>query len=213
MFTVRRIVLGLLALAVLVIGGGFAFFALTGDDAPPPPRLSPRASATVASEGVLRPAGGSFAGYRVQEKYLGVGVRTAVGRTGRVTGTVTIAGDRVEDADLHVDMQSLQSDQVQRDQTLATRAIETNRYPDAHFTLGRPFALAGPSAAGTLELHGARAPVTVTVRGQRTPHGIELVGSAPIEFRDFRIQPPSVAGLVTVRDRGRLEFRLLLAPA
>lgn len=208
----KRIVAGLLAL-VVVVGGGFAYFALTGDDAPPPPRLSPRASATAAAEGVLRPAGGSFAGYRVDEKYLGVGVRTAVGRTARVTGTVTLAGDRVMAADLRVDMQSLQSDQVRRDQALATRAIETDRYPGARFTLARPFALAGPRAAGTLELHGARAPVTVTVRGQRTPRGVELVGSVPIEFRDFRIEPPSVAGLVTVRDHGMLEFHLVLAPA
>jgi polyisoprenoid-binding protein YceI len=210
---VRRIVVGLLALGVLVIGGGFAVFALTGDDAPPPPRLSSRASATAAAEGVLHPAGGSFAGYRVDEKYLGVGVRTAVGRTGRVRGTVTLDGDRVTGADLRVDMRSLQSDQARRDQALATRAIETDRYPDARFVLGRPFALAGPRAAGTLELHGRRAPITITVRGQRTPHGVELVGSAPIAFRDFRIEPPSVAGLVTVRDHGRLEFRLVLAPA
>jgi polyisoprenoid-binding protein YceI len=207
----KRIVAGLLALVVVVVGGGFAFFALTGDDAPPPPRLSPQASATAAAEGVLRPSGGSFAGYRVDEKYLGVGVRTAVGRTGRLTGTVTLAGDRVMAADLRVDMQSLRSDQAQRDQALATRAIETDRYPDARFTLARPFALAGPRAAGTLELHGRRRPVTVTVRGQRTPRGVELVGSVPVEFRDFGIQPPSVAGLVTVRSHGRLEFRLVLA--
>jgi polyisoprenoid-binding protein YceI len=209
----KRIVVGLLALAVLAIGGGFAYFALSGDDAPPPPRLSQGASTNGApAGGVLRPSGGSFAGYRVEEKYLGVGVRTAVGRTGRLTGTVTVAGDRVIDADLHVDMLSLHSDQVRRDQTLAFRAIETSRYPDAHFTLARPFALAGPRATGTLELHGRRAPVTVKVRGQRTARGVELVGSAPIEFADFRIEPPSVAGLVTVRDHGLLEFRLVLSP-
>jgi hypothetical protein len=40
---------------------------------------------------------------------------------------------------------------------------------------------------------------------------IELVGSAPIRFADFAIQAPSVAGLVTVRDHGTLEFRLVLS--
>ena len=112
-----------------------------------------------------------------------------------------------------VDMQTLQSDQARRDQALGDRAIETNRYPGASFTLDRPFAFAGPRTAGTLELHGARAPIVVSVRGQHTQRGVELVGSAPIEFRDFRIEPPSVAGLVTVRDHGLLEFRLVLAPA
>jgi hypothetical protein len=50
------------------------------------------------------------------------------------------------------------------------------------------------------------------VRGQRLSGGrLEVVGSAPIRFADFAIEPPSVAGVVTVRDRGRLEFRLVLA--
>jgi hypothetical protein len=49
------------------------------------------------------------------------------------------------------------------------------------------------------------------VRGQRTAGGrLELVGSAPIEFARFAIEPPSVAGIVSVRDRGVLEFHLVL---
>lgn len=36
--------------------------------------------------------------------------------------------------------------------------------------------------------------------------------SVPIAFEDFGIEPPSVAGFVTVRDTGRLEFRLRLRP-
>src|SRR5262249_7065941 len=162
-----------------------------GEDAPPPPRLSPRVSATSGpASGALKPVAGSFAGYRVDEKYLGVGVRTAVGRTGEVTGTVTLDGDRVTAADLHVDLQTLRSDQGRRDLALGDRAIETNRYPDARFTLDGPFALAARRAGGTLELHGRRAPIAVSLRGQRTRRGVELVGSAPIEFRDFRIEPP-----------------------
>ena len=38
---------------------------------------------------------------------------------------------------------------------------------------------------------------------------LELVGRARIDFKDFAIEPPSVAGLVTVRDTGILEFRLV----
>ena len=50
------------------------------------------------------------------------------------------------------------------------------------------------------------------MRGQRLSGGrLELVGSAPIRFATFAIEPPSVAGLVTVSDRGVLEFRLVLA--
>src|SRR3954469_14671881 len=38
---------------------------------------------------------GSFVGYRVQEELSGIGANTAVGRTGSVDGTLTIAGNQV----------------------------------------------------------------------------------------------------------------------
>jgi polyisoprenoid-binding protein YceI len=141
-------------------------------------------------------------------------VRTAVGRTSAVTGSVTVNGDRVAGADLRADMTTVHSDQARRDDTLRLRAIETDRYPSARFTLAGPVALGARSrqAKGTLTLHGRRAPIAVTVRGQRlSGDRLELVGSAPIRFASFAIEPPSVAGLVTVSDHGVLEFRLVLA--
>jgi polyisoprenoid-binding protein YceI len=217
----RRLRIVLLAVAagvVLVVAGGYLALKLTGDDAPPPPSLSGAPAADGAAEGGAerwRPLAGqgTFVGYRVNEEYLGVGVRSAVGRTSAVTGTVTVDGDRIESADLSADMRRVVSDQSRRDDTLRYRGIETDRYPTSRFTLSAPVALAaraGP-AKGTLTLHGRRAPIDVTVRGQRVAGGrLELVGSAPIEFARFGIDPPSVAGIVSVRDRGVLEFRLVL---
>jgi polyisoprenoid-binding protein YceI len=213
----RIVLLAVAAGAVLVVAGGYLALKLTGDDAPPPPTLSGAPAADGAAEGGAerwRPAGqGTFVGYRVNEEYLGVGVRAAVGRTSAVTGTVTVDGDRIESADLTADMRRVVSDQSRRDDTLRYRGIETDRYPTSRFTLSAPIALAaraGP-AKGTLTLHGRRAPIDVTVRGQRVAGGrLELVGSAPIEFARFGIDPPSVAGIVSVRDHGVLEFRLVL---
>lgn len=215
----RIVVLAVVGVVIVLVAGGYAVLALTGDDAPPPPRLQ----GTPAQEGAA-PAGagrwhpvapaGSFVGYRVDERYLGVGVRTAVGRTSAVTGSVTVDGDRVEGADLRADMTTVHSDQARRDDALRSRAIETDRYPSARFTLAGPVALGtGPRRArGTLTLHGRRAAIAVTVRGQRlSGDRLELVGSAPIRFATFAIEPPSVAGLVTVSDHGVLEFRLVLA--
>jgi len=215
----RIVVLAVVGVVVVLVAGGYAVLALTGDDAPPPPRLQ----GTPAQEGAA-PAGagrwhpvapaGSFVGYRVDERYLGVGVRTAVGRTSAVTGTVIVSGDRVEGADLRADMTTVRSDQARRDDALRTRAIETDRYPSARFTLAGPVALAARprQGKGTLTLHGRRAAIAVTVRGQRlSGDRLELVGSAPIRFATFAIEPPSVAGLVTVSDHGVLEFRLVLA--
>jgi polyisoprenoid-binding protein YceI len=215
----RIVVLVVLGAAVALAAGGYAVLALTGGDAPPPPRLQGRPADEATSERAGRwhpvPAAGSFVGYRVDEEYLGVGVRTAVGRTGAVTGSVTVAGDRIRAADLRADMTKLRSDQARRDDTLRYRGIETDRYPAARFTLAGPVALSsrGRPATGTLTLHGRRAAVGVTVRGQRLSGGrLELVGRAPIRFAAFAIEPPSVAGIVTVRDHGMLEFRLVLEP-
>ena len=198
---------------ILVLAGGYAALALTGGDTPPPPRLPDSGATAARIDGVLRPTRGSFAGYRVRERYLGVGVRTAVGRTGAVTGTVAVVRGRVTAADLTVDMRTLRSDQAQRDQTLGHRAIETERFPRARFTLAGPVAISTRPvrAAGTLLLHGRKAPIAVTLRGRAPAHDrLELVGSAPIRFARFAIEPPSVAGLVTVEDHGVLEFRLIL---
>ncbi len=215
----RIVVLAVVGVAVVVVAGGYAVLALTGDDAPPPPRLQgtpAREGSAAAGAGRWHPVppAGSFVGYRVDERYLGVGVRTAVGRTSAVTGSVTVDGDRVERADLRADMTTVRSDQARRDDSLRSRAIETDRYPSARFTLAGPVAVgARPRRAkGTLTLHGRSAAIAVTVRGQRlSGDRLELVGSAPIRFASFAIEPPSVAGLVTVSDHGVLEFRLVLA--
>ncbi len=215
----RIVVLALVGAAVVLVAGGYAVLALTGDDAPPPPRLQgtpAQRGAAPAGAGRWHPVApaGSFVGYRVDERYLGVGVRTAVGRTSAVTGSVAVDGDRVEGADLRADMTTVHSDQARRDDALRSRAIETDRYPTARFTLVEPVALgARPrQAKGTLTLHGRRAAIAVAVRGQRlSGDRLELVGSAPIRFATFAIEPPSVAGLVTVSDHGVLEFRLVLA--
>jgi polyisoprenoid-binding protein YceI len=212
----RRIVIGLAAIVVVALVAGFLVLKLTGGNSPPPPTLEGKPASGGAASGQLSPvaSAGSFVGYRVNEEYLGVGVRTAVGRTSAVTGTVTVDGQRVRAADLRADMTKVRSDQARRDDTLRYRGIETDRYPTARFTLATPFALsAAPRhTTGTLVLHGRRSPIDVTVRGQRLAGGrLELVGTAPIRFASFGIEPPSVAGLVSVRDHGTLEFRLVLA--
>ena len=216
---IRIVVLVAVVAVLLVVAGGYAVLALTGDDAPPPPKLSGRPAtgdaAVAAVEGwrsVRAP--GTFVGYRVNEEYLGVGVRTAVGRTNAVDGRLTLDGTRLTTARVSADLRRLRSDQSRRDDALRYRGIETDRYPTARFTLTAPVALTerGRRATGTLALHGRGAPIAVTVHGQRLAgERLEVVGSAPIDFARFAIEPPSVAGVVTVRDHGLLEFRLVLA--
>lgn len=228
----RLLVLGLPLALVLAVGAAFAIFAIRGSDEPPPPRLGAapqdaqgeaRASAAReggAREGAFRVADASFVGYRVRETFASIGVTDAVGRTRDVEGTARIVGDTIAEAELEADLTTLRSDEARRDQALRTRGIETDRFPRTTFTLAEPAAVVPEpggrergSVLGRLELHGqereVRADVQVGWSGQR----LEVVGDARIAFADFGIEPPSVAGFVTVRDEGRLEFRVLLAPA
>jgi hypothetical protein len=61
-------------------------------------------------------------------------------------------------------------------------------------------------------LRGETQPIQVRLSSHLVGDEIEVAGSAPIDFADFRIEPPSVAGFVTVEDQGTLEFKLRLAP-
>ena len=197
---------------LLIVGAIVGVSLLRGADTPPAPKL-PKAGATPSGElaGAVRPAAGSFVGYRVDETLIGIGLNTAVGRTGEVRGSVRIDGGRIVDARFEVDTGRLRSDEARRDDALRSRGLETDRYPDAGFVLGAPARIAPRfSARGTLTLHGRARTVRVRLQSRRVGVGIDLVGSTPIEFADYGMDPPSVAGVASVRDHGVLEVRLRL---
>jgi polyisoprenoid-binding protein YceI len=219
----RRLV-NVATVLVLLVGGAFAVFALRGSDAPPPPTLSSDAPAATATPTAaedsaaweIAPGPETFVGYRVREEFASIGVADAVGRTGGVTGTADVEGDRLTAAGLEADMTTLRSDESRRDDALRERGIETDRFPTAEFRLTEPVDLArrNQTVRGELTLHGETQPIAVRVSAQRLGGDtIELAGSAPIAFADFRIEPPSVAGVVTVEDEGTLEFKLRLRPS
>jgi polyisoprenoid-binding protein YceI len=215
----RNIVLAAVALLVAGVAGGFLYFLLSGGSAPAPADVPERVSGPVARTpdgrwAVLR-GPGTYAGYRVEEEYLSIGVRTAVGRTHGVAGTVRVAGGTIAGGGLRADLAQLVSDQPGRDDALRTRGIQTDRFPRATFTLDAPLRLSAgdATAPGTLTLHGRRAPVTVTARAARVGDRLVVAGRVPVAFARFGIAPPSKAGVVTVRDHGVLEFRLVLGRA
>jgi polyisoprenoid-binding protein YceI len=216
----RRLLLLAAGAVVVVVAGVVAAFVVRGSDEPPPPSLSRQPTATAdatggATEWHVAPGESSFVGYRVRERFIAVGVADAVGRTGDVSGTVEVDGDRLRAARLEANLATLRSDEARRDNALRERGIETARFPTAAFRLTTPFELSrrGANARGELTLHGRTKPVRVDVRGQRlADDAIEVAGSAPIAFDRFGIEPPSIAGFVTVEDEGTLEFRLRLRP-
>ena len=208
----RRALAALVAGVVAVLVGFSAYWLLSGDDAPPPPRLDERAivaptptsSRWKVAARLIRglPRRRGVPGWRGRQDRRRPDVRGL--------GRLEVDDGRIVSALLEADLTQLRSDQSRRDDALRTRGIETARFPTARFSLLEPVALGkGERARGLLLLHDHRAPVTVRLDSALTGSTLELVGSAPIDFEDFAIEPPSVAGLVSVRSHGTLEFRLL----
>jgi polyisoprenoid-binding protein YceI len=212
-------------LGLIVVGGAGFYWMLSGTSAAPL-TLRPSASFSAAtSESDLRGhwtvvAGPvdepTTAGYRVEEKVVGgLASDTATGRTGDVTGSVTVVGKQVTAANFTVNMATLKSDKSLRDTVLKTNAIETNKYPTAEFTLADPIVLPNiipgeiytAKARGTLRLHGVSKVVNVTLQYQETKTGIVLLADMPITMADYAIKPPSIAGVVAVENHGSFELR------
>jgi polyisoprenoid-binding protein YceI len=212
-------------LGVIVVGGAGFYWMLSGTAAAP---LALRASATLSAAASGSGLSGHWtvvagpvdqpttAGYRVEEKVAGgLASDTATGRTGDVSGSVTVVGKQVTAANFTVNMATLKSDKSLRDTVLKTNAIETNKYPTGEFTLANPIVLPNiipgkiytTKARGTLRLHGVSKVVNVTLQYQETKTGIVLLADMPITMADYSIKAPSVAGVVTVENRGSVELR------
>ncbi len=208
----KRVVVGAAAALVVVVAAVVGVSWWRGRDTPPAPSL-PEETATPTGElrGGLRPASGSFVGYRVNETLIGVGLNAAVGRTSAVKGVAAVDGGRIVSARFEIATGTLRSDEARRDETMRFRGLETDRYPKAGFVLTAPATLAARfTARGRLTLHGRTRPVTVRLQSRRDGAGVDLAGSTPIEFADYGMEPPSVAGVASVRDHGKLEVRLRL---
>src|SRR3954469_7969708 len=145
--TKRRVLL----IAVVAVAAAFAvaYFTLFNTDSPAKLTLETKGSTNAVPPptgdlaGTWTVADGSVAGYRVREKLAQLPAPSdAVGRTGAVTGQVTVA-DRggaysAENADFTVDVSQLKSDQAKRDNKIHSIGLETDKYPQATFAASGP---------------------------------------------------------------------------
>src|SRR5205085_8953178 len=132
-----------------------------GGSSPPPPKL-PSTSSLPSGQAAGSPAGtwrvvaaeNTWVGYRVQELFAGETIhKTAVGRTPGVTGTMSCSGQQVQAADITANLAGLRSDRGPRDTYLHTHALETDRIPNATFSLSGPAALPnGPKPGAEMQV-------------------------------------------------------------
>ena len=215
------VVVSLFVLAGIAAGGFGLWYILIGT-------ASPAAAAPVMPAGISVPApasldgswqvstslgsmndfSASWVGYRVQEQLAGVGGHTAVGRTPKVTGSLTLSGSTVSAVSITADLTALASDSSQRDDQLRRQSLQTDTFPTATFTLTAPIAL-GSLPAGNLTIHGTTRSVQISIGAQRQGGVIAVAGSVPIVFGDYGFQGPSSFAVISVNDHGILELHLL----
>lgn len=163
-------------------------------------------------------ATGTFAGFRVAEKLSQIGSTTAVGRTGSVSGTLSIAGTSVTDASFTVDLTTLKTDRERRNAQVQ-RALDTGQFPKATFTLTKPITLPADAidgadvavdAVGDLTIHGTTHEVTIPLKAKLKGSTMVVVGSVDLTFSDYGVSVPKAPIVLSVDDHGTMEFQLLL---
>jgi len=226
---VRRAIKWLIAalvVVVLVVAGFIAWYVF-GSSVPGKPKLSVTANTaggprTPNGSWHIVPAKKVFVGYRIKELF-GDAIlkRDAVGQAHAVTGTLTVASDRVSTAVVTADLTRLGSDRAARDAYVREHTLETATFPTARFTLSQPISLPatlkkgvslkGLRATGRMLIHGVTRPITFTLDARWNGPTIDVVGSAPIVLRDYGITPPHNV-IANVDDHGSVELDLTFAP-
>jgi polyisoprenoid-binding protein YceI len=206
---------------VLAVAGPFIYIHLIEGPAParltlPSTTAGNPASSTDTVDGTWQVGTGSVVGYRVQEVLIGQD-STAVGRTTRVSGDITISNSTVTGGSFTANVASVTSDQSERNAQFDGRIMDVAQYPTATLKLTAPIALSSVpaigatsqySATGDLTMHGVTKSVTFPVTAERTVSDIDVLADIPIQFSEWNIDNPSVGGFVTTADAGRLEVLL-----
>ncbi len=220
----RWLIVGVVVVAVLAVAGPYVYIHFIEGKAPKRLSLSsqnstgttvdPSAAASVPLDGTWKVTTGSQAGYRVGEVLFGQN-HEAVGRTNAVTGDATIAGSKVNAANVTVDLTQVSSDQSRRDNQFQHRIMDTSTNPTATFKLTQPIDLPSTSgrvsakATGDLTTHGVTKSTVADLQAERSGNTIRVSGSIPVTFADFNIPNPSF-GPISTDDHGLIEFLVVL---
>lgn len=236
----KMILGGIVALVVLVLGGTWVYINVIKEDAPDELSLDDVGTSTTTDAPTVsgkEPATGATGsdsldgewtvvedgtevGYRVKEVLFGQDTE-GVGRTSKVTGSLTIDGTTVPKAEFEVDMASIKSDEDRRDGQFNGRIMETSEFPTSTFTLTEPIDLGtipadgeeiSATATGDLTLKGTTKSVELDLKAKRSGDTFNVLGNYEIVFEDWGIDNPS-NGPVTTEDNGLLEMLLVFEKA
>lgn len=163
----------------------------------------------------------TFAGFRVEEELARIGAATAVGRSPEVSGSVTIDGTSIAQAEIAVDLTAIVSDESRRENAIR-EALNTSQNPTATFVLTEPIdfgevpaenVTVSATATGELTINGVTRTVEIPLEAQIIGESILIVGSTNVIFADYEIQTPTTSMVLSVADEGTIELQLWLVRA
>ncbi|MCZ7628725.1 MAG: YceI family protein [Microthrixaceae bacterium] len=166
-------------------------------------------------------ATGSFAGFRIGEELANIGTTEAVGRTGEVSGEMTIADSTLTATEVTVEVSTLTSDRPRRDDRMH-EALGTGQFPEATFEAHRGGGARRRCTRGrgrlggrhrNLTIHGVTNEVTAKLQARLTDGTAVVVGSIPVTLADYDIDAPGSPVVLSVSDEATVEFQLLFVPA
>jgi len=176
-------------------------------------------SADLAGRWQVKQSEATYVGYRIDEILSGVEF-TAVGRTTGVEGTLDADESSIFSVDIVADLAGLTSDNRARDGQLKTQALETNKFPDARFTMTKSIPLNDlPSdgealdfnAIGDLTIHGVTRPVDIPIQATIVDEQLFVVGSTEVLLADYDIETPSAPIVAGVSEFAIMELSLVFA--
>jgi polyisoprenoid-binding protein YceI len=153
------------------------------------------------------------ASYEVQEQFLNRDLpNMAVGKTNTVEGEFQFSLDGKPTGQVTkftVDLRTLTSDESRRDNRIRRQWLESEKYPTAEFVSTEAQNLPASYAegqevsfklVGNLTIREITRPVTFDVIGKLMGDTVTGTASTQILMKDFGFDPPSVAGMLTVKD-------------
>jgi hypothetical protein len=227
-------------LVIVLAAGGFAFWQLFGGSDPSPVALNPvTSSATPAAtetagesvdgtwtvddtSGSLAEGTSSFAGYRVKEELAGTGANTAVGRTQKVSGSLTIDGTTITAMQVSVGHDHAPERREPPRRTAPHRWAADGPVPDGHLHpdeahRGRLGAEGRPDVPsrrrGRPHAAWRHRSVEVSIQAQRNGDEMEAIGSVDVALTEYGIEAPTGFLVLSIAGTGTIELHLLFRPA
>jgi polyisoprenoid-binding protein YceI len=136
---------------------------------------------------------GSMVGFRVQAEVIGQ-QRTLIGRTSKVSGSLTMSNTSVSSGSFTVKVVGLTSGASER------KILDVNAYPAATFVLTSPIELGSIppngsvqqfAATGNLTMHGIARAVNVSISSERAGSTVYVLADLPVVFTRWDLAVPS----------------------